>query len=55
MRNGNAKNKSVKAANSCDLRGTAYISEAASPFKGNGVCSTSIVGGDLRTRGAEKK
>ena len=55
MKNGNAKNKSVKAANSCDLRGTAYISEAASPFKGNGVCSTSIVGGDLRVKAAEEK
>jgi len=45
------KNKSAYAG---DMRGTAYVSEAAKPFKGNGVSSSSVVGGDLRARGAEK-
>ena len=38
-----------------DLRGTAYVTEAAKPFKGNGVSSTAVVGGDLRVRGGQKK
>lgn len=37
-----------------DVRGTAYVTEAAKPFKGNGVSSTAVFGGDLRTRGGEK-
>ena len=37
-----------------DVRGTAYVTEAAMPFKGNGVSSTAVVGGDLRARGGEK-
>ena len=37
-----------------DVRGTAYVTEAAKPFKGNGVSSTAVVGGDLRARGGEK-
>lgn len=46
-----SKNKSVCAG---DYRGTAYVTEAAKPFKGNGVSSTAVFGGDLRARGGEK-
>ena len=37
-----------------DLRGTAYVTEAAKPFKGNGVSSTMVSGGDLRARNGQK-
>lgn len=37
-----------------DLRGTAYVTEAAKPFKGNGVTSNTVVGGDLRVKGGQK-
>lgn len=45
-----------KAVGHCgDIRGTAYVTEAASPFRGNGVSSTAVVGGDLRAKGAGSK
>ena len=37
-----------------DLRGTAYVTEVAKPFKGNGVSSTAVFGGDLRARNGQK-
>ena len=47
--------KTVKKQNAGDIRGTAYVTEAAKPFKGNGVRSTAVFGGDLRARGGGKK
>ena len=37
-----------------DMRGTAYVNEAAKPFKSNGVSSTAVFGGDLRTRNGQR-
>ena len=44
------KQKTVVTDNNCDLRGTAYVNSAAKPFKTNGVSSTAVSGGDLRSR-----
>ncbi len=46
--------KSISRGGAGDLRGTAYVTEAAKPFKGNGVSSTAVFGGDLRARNAKK-
>ena len=59
MKNGkvkvNAGLKNAAVGKSSDIRGTAYVTEAAVPFRGNGVSSTSVVGGDLRSKGAGNK
>ena len=59
MKNGKVRNntasKRTVGGKGCDIRGTAYVTEAAVPFRGNGVSSTSVVGGDLRTKGGERK
>lgn len=47
-------NGGVNAVCKGDLRGTAYVTEAAKPFKGNGVSSTMAVGGDLRAKGGQR-
>ena len=58
MKSGKVKNSgTVKVASvrkNCDIRGTAYVTETAVPFRGNGVSSTSVMGGDLRAKGGEK-
>lgn len=41
-------------AESGDLRGTAYVTEAAKPFRTNGVSATAVHGGDLRARNGAK-
>ena len=46
--------KSVSRNTAGDLRGTAYVTEAAKPFKGNGVSSNAVFGGDLRAKGGQK-
>ena len=46
--------KSVSRGGAGDLRGTAYVTEAAKPFRGNGVSSTMVAGGDLRARNGQK-
>ena len=54
MKNGKVKNgtafKGMAVGKNCDIRGTAYVTEAAAPFKGNGVSSTAVMGGDLRSK-----
>ena len=47
-------NKPVSRGGAGDLRGTAYVTEAAKPFKCNGVYSTAVFGGDLRVRNGSK-
>lgn len=47
----NATHKNTVSGYNGDVRGTAYVTEAAKPFKGNGVSSTAVVGGDLRAKG----
>ena len=54
MKNAKTKNHAA-AVKCCDIRGTAYVTEAAAPFRGNGVSSTAVVGGDLRAKCADKK
>ena len=48
--NGHGKTTKLKR----HLRGTAYVTEAVKPFKGNGVSSTMVSGGDLRARNGQK-
>ena len=55
MKNGKVKNaamlKSAAVGKNSDIRGSAYVTEAAAPFRGNGVSSTAVMGGDLRSKG----
>ena len=48
MKNSVKKNQTVD--NGADLRGTAYVTPAAKPFRTNGVGATTLTGGDLRVR-----
>ena len=54
MKNVKVKNgtacKGMAVGKNCDIRGTAYVTEAAAPLRGNGVSSTAVMGGDLRSK-----